>query len=1674
MKNMHSDMNNILKIFQELGKRSVILNEVKDLPLQAHEAMAGDPSHALRMTPNTRSLNGKWKKCVIALAYLLCNFMTQEASATYTQAGHQAHSTTAECGNYENGHHVITLTGDGTISGSSFGIPVTNYQGSNTTLHDPNCNGGIGGAACVPANLTDRYGKPVNGSYKNYYYPYFASDGYVAFNPNGNPNILCPSPVRQGADQYGPYEQDRVYEMYEHDALDPGDTINSFFRPEIRIINRYCIGAPVYYPTCGPWDANFWAPVPYLPVFIEYLAVVSAAAAFTGSNLMWPVGSCWKWGCAGGMVAGDQDLTVNECQFVGTGSIVRYCARPAPPGVENVIDYQNNNHTYPYNSLGNHTAVEPDYRGPGKGNRFAGPLAVTDSSNVTTNVNVYTALELASTSTSPSFLYSSSDPKSYLIIKNGVVVNETAHITVQGVTTDYPPDSTATAMYIYPGGTAYSQGVPGNNFDPNNLALEYVSLKSTHKVTNADGVTSSVVNDTQYFYNGRVVNPRPQLCAYEDSGDAEDMAGSNYNPYHYKTPNPAHTNIVGGMESAANGGRGRVTQGLTDAAIYFAPGVAAIAMGVGALVDAITATLNQVVEQDLGCVDFVLGPYPPRPTFTIPVNGIAPKLEPICAYNQTPLTPPTNPFDPPCVCPNGDLAAGGCVAPDATHTKPWNTFEKPRARIGFSQVTPYCKSAPVQRTTQQHPCACSPSVTTDCLHPTFTGSTPDRVVYQYSTTAAGVRSRSPIGIMFYDTPSNWTFADAYPYKSPYADVDYDFYTGYVKYRTDGMSKPRTDTSTANATLPVPGGSYSSTYFIAMDDPTKICLYLHSESHYCTSRTVSYPTNAAGTTTQSCSDPATIPKLNSKVGSCIDRLPTPSVDTTVSLEPAGGVCGTVSLQNTTSLGTNTSPCKTQTHPVMQVGFVKCTSPPTAGVACVDPAAAHYQIQALGAKNNNKCRSLYGIPVCSVVSPNTPVTYTPTCSDGSAAPCATNANTVLTYLSGVEYKPYKCLSTDINQTCTAATSGKTCLPCTNCATVCTSTDMSPVPTEDGYQQGGQFLCLPGHASDGRNIVSTIKKTLATTVCGSSPNRKVVIVDTSTRYKVDYCGSSSSASSGTPPPCSSTQWQHIITQTITTTTKEVELASGDDCGGTTTGGTTAASSTCGGVGVPGKVSGGTNTGGTVITATTAGKLCATVSVVTTPATASSPTGSYTTYPTSFVVDKPTVFPTTSSLSWQLPSGTGPDGTAADPDAPAKHMVLPDTGLDALVLMYGYTPGGTPPTTAISYATTNIIPAASKPSRHALPATANTASAAIINPDYEAIVQAPPANCIAIPPIATCPDVTEANATWVGPTTISPATPSVQVSGTCTMGTGSPTRYCTAGTGLMESFAIWGTITGSCQVLPVPGAVLWLDASDPLYNSSPPANGTAISTWKDKSGNGYDFTTLIPVMDPIVVAMTGHDWSWYAAQGGWTNPYTSPTYHSTGLNGQGVVHFNGTSDGLYYDISSNHFINTNFTIFVVFSNSTGVGSNDQFYGTAGLLSAEKSGQRYDFGMGLSADGHVVAGDGAFDNDQSIATTNSFNHTSAHVATFTRKEGSASTSDVISVAVDGTSSNTFTYDHGDGGTFNNPDQLVLGAQPDNENYLLTGDIAEVVVYASVLTSAQIKQELQYLSQKWGTPLPPP
>jgi hypothetical protein len=103
-----------------------------------------------------------------------------------------------------------------------------------------------------------------------------------------------------------------------------------------------------------------------------------------------------------------------------------------------------------------------------------------------------------------------------------------------------------------------------------------------------------------------------------------------------------------------------------------------------------------------------------------------------------------------------------------------------------------------------------------------------------------------------------------------------------------------------------------------------------------------------------------------------------------------------------------------------------------------------------------------------------------------------------------------------------------------------------------------------------------------------------------------------------------------------------------------------------------------------------------------------------------------------------------------------------------------------------------------------------------------------------------------FTAPTTGSaPSSYTPYINGSATTGTGGPSSYTISGLsgGTNYSVALGANVitTGSFNPTLVTGCSVWWDAADPYGNGTVPANGTAINTWTDKSGSGYNATATV-----------------------------------------------------------------------------------------------------------------------------------------------------------------------------------------------------------------------------------------
>ncbi|WP_367872170.1 lamin tail domain-containing protein [Luteolibacter sp. Populi] len=198
--------------------------------------------------------------------------------------------------------------------------------------------------------------------------------------------------------------------------------------------------------------------------------------------------------------------------------------------------------------------------------------------------------------------------------------------------------------------------------------------------------------------------------------------------------------------------------------------------------------------------------------------------------------------------------------------------------------------------------------------------------------------------------------------------------------------------------------------------------------------------------------------------------------------------------------------------------------------------------------------------------------------------------------------------------------------------------------------------------------------------------------------------------------------------------------------------------------------------------------------------------------------------------------------------------------------------------------------------------------------------------------------------------------------------------------------------------------------------ADGTSVFQWGDSSNNGN------------------------LAQAS-----SAPTLDLDALGGLPVVHFGGSQSMVFP-----RPVQDDFTIMVLFrSDGGGIGTSNEFYNGAGIVSGEAAGFVNDFGISMRGNGRLLAGTGNPDTHLTSSVGGPFyNDNSPHILTFTR---SRSGGGQIKLYVDRVERDG---DFGNTQSLSVPSQLAIGAQPGPYNFLI-GDIAEIVVYEGVLGSAE-------------------
>jgi hypothetical protein len=229
-------------------------------------------------------------------------------------------------------------------------------------------------------------------------------------------------------------------------------------------------------------------------------------------------------------------------------------------------------------------------------------------------------------------------------------------------------------------------------------------------------------------------------------------------------------------------------------------------------------------------------------------------------------------------------------------------------------------------------------------------------------------------------------------------------------------------------------------------------------------------------------------------------------------------------------------------------------------------------------------------------------------------------------------------------------------------------------------------------------------------------------------------------------------------------------------------------------------------------------------------------------------------------------------------------------------------------------------------------------------------------------------------------------------------------------------GSVTSDGDFSPsgISGLQLWLDADD---SETITLNGSTVSQWNDKSGNGYN-----------------------VSQGTASN---QPTYTASALNSKNVVRFDG-NDELTNGSATVVGGSTNRTVFVVLNSTAGTIA----YGVT-LGDSTSTGQSF----GVSRELAVRVNSGNRVWSTAVDATHA----------------------IVTIVLDGTSTtdlsawkngSSLTTSSTGTQTINTATGIIVGNGPSGGN--LNGDVAEIIVYNSALSTSDRQSVESYLSTKWG------
>jgi len=226
-----------------------------------------------------------------------------------------------------------------------------------------------------------------------------------------------------------------------------------------------------------------------------------------------------------------------------------------------------------------------------------------------------------------------------------------------------------------------------------------------------------------------------------------------------------------------------------------------------------------------------------------------------------------------------------------------------------------------------------------------------------------------------------------------------------------------------------------------------------------------------------------------------------------------------------------------------------------------------------------------------------------------------------------------------------------------------------------------------------------------------------------------------------------------------------------------------------------------------------------------------------------------------------------------------------------------------------------------------------------------------------------------------------------------------------------------------------LWLDAAE---TSTITLNGTTVSQWSDRSGNGRNATQ--------------------------STASKQPTYIVSGINGKPALAFNAVASNFMNTGTLNVAMRNDYTVIAtLFTANTSTGLN--WYLNPGFLGGERDGATTDHGLGFSGL-TPITGIGLPDT-----TLQATNPVSSNVSAITYWDRTSSTG-VCRWYLNGTANGTGT---GASGARTASLGMALGSMSDiGASPWLSFTVGEIVVTNSVLSTSNRQLVEGYLAWKWG------